>query len=145
MTRRVVVAKRTINQDATIQAGDVDTASLTFTRLEKLGVDDASLVIGQRAKRVVTAGALIETENLESVPLVLRGQLVTIVSEAAGIRVVTTGKAAQDGRRGDVIKVHSVDDKKLAFDAVVVAPGRVRLGAESADTGEAMLALGGQR
>lgn len=143
MTRPVVVAKRTINQDATIQAADVNLAALSFTKLDDLGVSDPSQVIGQRAKRVISAGALVEMENLESVPLVLRGQLVTIISEVAGIRVVTTGKAAQDGRRGEVIKVRSVDDKKVEFDAIVTAPGQVRIGIDPKDEAEPRLALRG--
>lgn len=142
MTRHVVVAKRTINQDATIQAADVNLAALSFTKFDDLGVSDPSQVIGQRAKRVISAGALVEMGSLESVPLVLRGQLVTIVSEVAGIRVVTTGKAAQDGRRGEVIKVRSVDDKKVEFDAIVTAPGQVRIGIDPKDDGEPRLALG---
>lgn len=142
MTRHVVVAKRTINQDATVQAADVSVAALTFTKLDELGVADPAQVVGQRAKRVIPAGALVEMAGLESVPLVLRGQLVTITSEVAGIRVVTTGKAAQDGRRGEVIKVRSVDDKKVEFDAVVVAPGKVRLGSDGGDDGDMRFALG---
>lgn len=144
MTRHVVVAKRTINQDAAIQAADVNLAALSFTKLDELGVADLSQVIGQRAKRVITAGSLVEMENLESVPLVLRGQLVSVISEVAGIRVVTTGKAAMDGRRGEVIKVRSVDDKKVEYDAVVVAPGQVRLGVDPMQDDEPRLALGGK-
>ncbi len=144
LIRRAVVARRTINQDAAVQPADVESASLTFTRLDKLGVDELAAVVGQRAKRVIPAGSLLEAEMLESVPLVLRGQLVTLTSVAGGIRVVTTAKAAQDGRFGDLIKVRSVDDKRLEFDAQVAAPGEVRLGVPSREAADEKLALGGQ-
>ena len=141
LVRKAVVARRTVNQDATIAATDVDLSSLTFTRLDELGLDDPAMAIGQRAKKVIPAGTLIEPEMLESVPLVVRGQLVTLNSCAGAVRVVTTAKAGADGRRGDVIKVRSVDDKRAEFDAVVVGPGEVRLGS-STENSEPRLALG---
>jgi len=142
MVRKAVVARRTINLDATVTPGDVNLSSLTFTRLDELGLDDTALAVGQRAKKVITAGMLIESEMLESVPLVVRGQLVTLRSVAGGVRVVTTGKAGSDGRLGEVVKVRSVDDKRVEFDAVVVGPGQVQLGARAESGGEPRLALG---
>jgi len=145
MLRRVVVARRAINQGATILAADVEAAPLTFTRLDRIGIEDASFAVGQRAKRFIPAGSVIEGDVLEAVPLVLRGQLVTLTSASGAIRVVTTGKAAADGLRGEVIKVRAADDKHVEFDAVVVGPGEVRVGAGTQENGEAKLALGDRR
>jgi len=145
LTRRVVIARRTINQGAAIAAADVELTALSFTRVDELGLDDVAEAVGQRAKRVISAGSLVETEMLEAVPLVLRGQLVTMTSLAGAVRVVTTGKAGDDGRRGEVIRVRAADDKKMEFDAVVVGPGEVQLGAGTATKGESRLALGDQR
>ncbi|MFH1111359.1 MAG: flagellar basal body P-ring formation chaperone FlgA [Planctomycetota bacterium] len=145
LTRRVVIARRTINQGAAIAAADVELTALSFTRVDELGLDDAAQAVGQRAKRVISAGSLVETEMLEAVPLVLRGQLVTMTSLAGAVRVVTTGKAGDDGRRGEVIRVRAADDRKVEFDAVVVGPGEVQLGAGPATKGESRLALGDQR
>jgi flagella basal body P-ring formation protein FlgA len=145
LTRRVVIARRTINQGAAIAAADVELTALSFTRVDELGLDDVAQTVGQRAKRVISAGSLVETEMLEAVPLVLRGQLVTMTSLAGAIRVVTTGKAGDDGRRGEVIRVRAADDRKVEFDAVVVGPGEVQLGAGTVTKGESRLALGDQR
>jgi flagella basal body P-ring formation protein FlgA len=145
LNRRVVIARRTINLGAAIAAADVELTALSFTRVDELGLDDVAQAIGQRAKRVISAGSLVETEMLEAVPLVLRGQLVTMTSLAGAVRVVTTGKAGDDGRRGEVIRVRAADDKKMEFDAVVVGPGEVQLGVGTATRGESRLALGDQR
>ena len=145
LTRRVVIARRTINQGAAIAAADVELTALSFTRVDELGLDDVAEAVGQRAKRVISAGSLVEAEMLEAVPLVLRGQLVTMTSLAGAVRVVTTGKAGDDGRRGEVIRVRAADDRKVEFDAVVVGPGEVQLGAGTATKGESRLALGDQR
>jgi flagella basal body P-ring formation protein FlgA len=142
MTRQVVVARRTINQGATIAAADLELLPLSFDRLAELGVDDTTPAMGQRSKRVIPAGSLIQLEMLEAVPLVLRGQLVTLTSTAGAVRVVTTAKASQDGLLGEAIKVRAVDDHRVEFDAVVVGPAAVRIGPASPGSPETRLASG---
>ena len=128
MSRRVAVARRSINQGATLRASDVEIISVTFDRVDRLGIGDVAHAIGQRAKRFISAGSLIKPDELESVPLVTRGQLVTLVSLAGNVRVVTTAKAAQNGLLGETITVRSLDRKRVEFDAEVVGPGAVQIG-----------------
>ena len=142
MIRRAVVARRSINQDAAIRPGDVETTSITFGHLDRLGLDDVAQAVGQRARQFIQAGTLILPEMLESVPLVRRGELVTLAAVAGGIRVVTTAKAAGSGVLGDVVKVRAIDDKRVEFDAVVVGPGEVQIGESAAVVGRMALAMG---
>ncbi|MGB2986513.1 MAG: flagellar basal body P-ring formation chaperone FlgA, partial [Phycisphaerae bacterium] len=128
MTRCVVVARRSVNQGATIHSSDVELTPLSFTRLDELGLDAAAQTIGQRAKRFISAGSVIDPAMLESVPLVTRGQFVKLMSVAGAVRVVTTAKALRDGLLGEVITVRSLDNKRVEFDGVVVGPGAVQIG-----------------
>lgn len=146
LNRNVLTARRAINQGAAIVAADVDLMPVTFTRLDDLGLDDASVVVGQRAKRFIPAGTRIEPETLEPVPLVLRGQLITLISEVGGVRVVTTAKAGANGTRGETIRVRSVDDGKIEFDAVVTGPGEARAagGGDRLEESKPRLVLGGK-
>ncbi|UCE58580.1 MAG: flagellar basal body P-ring formation protein FlgA [Phycisphaerales bacterium] len=132
MSRRCVAARRSINQNATIRASDVDMVTASVTRVDKLGVGDVGMVIGQRAKRFVPAGTLIEPSMLESVPLVRRGDIVRLASVVGAIRVVTSARATEDGLLGDVITVRAADNKRVEFEAVVVGPQQVQIGAGSA-------------
>lgn len=136
MNRSVLTARRGINQGATVVAADVDVIPVSFTKLDDLGLDDAATVIGKRAKKFIAAGTRIETEMFEPVPLVLRGQLITLVSEVGGVRVVTTAKACANGTRGETIRVRSVDDTKVEFDAVVTGPGEAKAAGNSDRSGE---------
>jgi flagella basal body P-ring formation protein FlgA len=129
MVREVVVARGPINQEAVIRESDLTTARMTFTRLDRIGLCDPSLVVGQRAKRFIAAGDKIEMELLEQVPLVVRGQLVTLVSSAGGIEVVTTAKAMDSGYLGDGITVRDANDRRRTFDGTIIGPGKVRVGA----------------
>ena len=142
LIRRVVVARRSINQGATIRAVDLGFTEMSFTRLDKLGVIDVSRVIGQRCKRFVPAGTLIAMSMIESVPLVQRGQLVTVTSEVGRIKVTTTAKASETGLLGEVITLRAVDNKRVEFDGVVVGPGAVRIGLGSLGGGYTRTVMG---
>lgn len=129
--RDTIVARRAINQDATIQASDVELLPMSLSRFEDLPANDLTQVVGQRAKRFISSGAVVDAGSVAAVPLVLRGQLVTLVSEVGGVRVVTAGKAAADGKLGEVIRVRSTDRRQAEFDAVVTGPGQARIAQEA--------------
>lgn len=141
LNRAMLTARRAINQDARIRAEDVDVTTVTLTRLDQSGLDDPLAVIGQRAKRFIPMGSQIAPDMLESVPLVRRGELVTLEAMVGGISIITSAKADEDGRLHEVIRVRGLDGRREEFDAVVVGAGMVRLGGP-VETREA-LALGG--
>jgi len=128
LDRSVLVARRTINQGASIASTDLEMIDLSFNRVDAIGLADAGQAIGQRAKIVIPVGTAIQSDMLEPVPVVRRGQLVTLTSMSGSVQVVTTGKAGADGLLGDVIKVRSVEDRRVEFDARVTGPGQVEIG-----------------
>lgn len=145
MVREVVVARGPINQEAVIRESDLTTARMTFTRLDRIGLCDPSLVVGQRAKRFIAAGDKIEMELLEQVPLVVRGQLVTLISSVGGIEVVTTAKAMGSGYLGDGIAVRDANDRRRSFDGTIIGPGKVRVGSSRPLADSEKVALGSKR
>lgn len=144
MIRRVVVARRAVNQGATIKTSDVELIPLSFSRLDKLGVDDIAYVVGQRTKRFISAGSVVDPGVIESVPLVTRGQFVILTSVVGAVRVVTTAKAMQDGLLGETVTVRATDNKRVELDAVVVGPGAVQIGSGLLMGRTTRVALGGQ-
>lgn len=145
MMRDVVVARRGISQGALIRPQDVHRVSLSFTSLDRLGMDEPAAVIGQKAKKYLPAGSMLEPDAIESLPLVTRGQLITLASVSGGVSVVTSAKAADTGYLGDVITVQAVDNARQQFEGVVVGPGRVQLGGRTTAREESgpMYAQGG--
>jgi flagella basal body P-ring formation protein FlgA len=53
--------------------------------------------------------------------LVKRGEVITISSQAGGIRVRTTARAREDGARGDLVQVESLETRER-FEVRVVGP-----------------------
>ena len=124
----VVTAKRPVNQGSTLDYADVGLVTMSLSRVDDIPLSDLSRVVGQRAKRFVPVGTLINAAMLEAVPLVRRGQLITLIAQAGSVSVVTTGKAAEDGMLGEIITVRGLENKRDEFDAVVTGPGEATLG-----------------
>ena len=128
LVRRVVSARRAINQGGSVRPEDIELVPVTFTRFEKLGLGDPAQVVGQRAKRFVAAGSLIDASMLEAVPLITRGQLVSLVSVSGAVRVATTATATEEGLLGETITLRATDNRRVEFDAVVTGPGTAQIG-----------------
>ena len=141
-TLEAVAARRSINQDATIRSTDVHVVPLTVTSLDRLSLNDPAMAIGQRAKRFIPVGTVIDPGMLEQVPLVQRGELVTLVSAVGAVRVVTTGKATQAGLFGEVITVRAADDRRVEVDATVIGRGEVQVSPGRVAPATSHLAMG---
>jgi len=75
-------------------------------------VDREELVVGQETQRTLRAGEPIAMIDVRGVPLVRRGDIVSVVARNQGIVVRTDGKAMTDGGLGQAIKVLSLDGRR---------------------------------
>ena len=69
-------------------------------------------VIGQQATRAIGADQPLDGRLLRKPLLVEKGQNISVVARGSGVRVRTTARATEDGARGDVIVVESLDTKQ---------------------------------
>lgn len=72
-------------------------------------MDDA---IGKKARSTLKANVPVKSEQLEKIPIIKSGQMVTIVAENERMRVTVTGKAKSAGSFGDTIIVQNVSSLK---------------------------------
>ena len=68
---------------------------------------EPAAILGQRALRTIAPGELIQPNQLESPPLVRRGDIVTLTVQGPGLTAVTQGEAREDGKAGQVIRVRN--------------------------------------
>jgi flagella basal body P-ring formation protein FlgA len=73
------------------------------------------------ARQSIQAGAVVFSDQVQSPIMVKRGELITISSEAGGIRVRTTVRALQDKSKGQLVQVEALNTKER-FDARVTGP-----------------------
>ncbi|MHC4609701.1 MAG: flagellar basal body P-ring formation chaperone FlgA, partial [Planctomycetota bacterium] len=149
LARKVAVARRAINHKAEIRPKDVHLVEITFERLDRLGITDLARVIGQRAKKFVSPGAMLSARELETVPLVKRGQLVTVRSTTRRVVVETAAKALESGGYGDAVELRDAKRRGRRLIGVVTGPRQVELRGDAttvkADSDGLLASAGGNR
>jgi flagella basal body P-ring formation protein FlgA len=73
----------------------------------------------QRTKSIIPKGRILGRSSLEDIPLINQGDKVKIVAEMGGIKVWACGRAREDGRLGEEIKITNMDSKKIITARVV--------------------------
>jgi flagella basal body P-ring formation protein FlgA len=131
----VVVAIRPVARGNVITGADVEVRmidSIARTAGQRATFDSVENIIGMEARKPLQADEVVLADQVQSPVLVKRGELITVGSQSGGIRVRTSARAAQDGAKGDLIAVESLESKQK-YDARVVglrevavfAPARV--------------------
>lgn len=123
-SRPIVVAARPVERGAIITAADVElrntdlTASGSLRRPAIVAVGDA---IGMEVRHAIRAGEPLFLDQLRSPVVVKRGEVITVTSQAGGIRVRTTARARQDAAVGELVQVESLETRER-YDVRVTGP-----------------------
>lgn len=117
------VAVTEIQDETPLAGGDIE-----FRRVDVTGIDgyispDAALGDLQ-VKRRLKAGAILSEQTVERIPLVRRGESVTIHASVGSVTVTTEGTARQDGGRNEFIRVFTEATNKT-ITCRVIEPGLV--------------------
>ncbi|HEX4414023.1 MAG TPA: flagellar basal body P-ring formation chaperone FlgA [Lacipirellulaceae bacterium] len=118
----MVVAKRPVVRGSVITAADVEVRTLepsAKNAARRGGYDSIDKLIGMEAKQPLQQDEIVYTDEVQSPVLIKRGELITVSSRSGSICVRTSAKATQDGSKGDLIQVESIDSKQR-YDARVV-------------------------
>ncbi len=108
----MVVAARPLEHGQIIGAADVAVQKRGLSRLQGRFVRSVEEVVGKRVRTAVRGNNPIRPDNLERVPLVKSGQLVTIIAESGTLRITAAGKARNAGAEGDTIMVRNLSSQK---------------------------------
>jgi flagella basal body P-ring formation protein FlgA len=139
MPTMAVVTVRDVPCGAVIQADDV-----TLQRVKPGSESDSAFislddVIGREAILAIAPGQVLDPDYVRTPALVKRGSVVTVFVAAPGIKIRTTGRARDDGSKGQVVAVEALLDRKT-FLARVTGIDQVEVNAEEATTPEAVAA-----
>ena len=72
-------------------------------------IDDA---IGKKAKISINKGDILKSNILENIPIIERGEFVTITVLKGDVLITAPGKAMQDGNMDDFIRVLNLSSKE---------------------------------
>lgn len=109
--KEVIVATREIDMNKNIEIDD-----LSLTECD-IGINseyytEKTKIMGKRAKRLIAPGTIITSDMIDDFPIIKQGDLVTIVIESAKFRITAQGKAKENGKIGQLIKVSNTSTMK---------------------------------
>jgi flagella basal body P-ring formation protein FlgA len=118
---QVAVATRQIARGELITAADFEMRSLETAPAigRRAAIESLEQLVGMEARQAIQLGDVILADHVQAPLLVKRGEEITVVSHSGGIRVRTTARARQDGSRGQLVQVESLESKER-YDVRVV-------------------------
>ena len=116
---KVVVAVRNLPPRYVIQPEDVQLVEVAVGQGTLVPATSISQVVGQRTRTMILCGQVLDMRRLEPAPLIRRGQVVTMVCEAPGLRVTAKGRAEQTGYLGKVIRLTNLSTRRQVYGRVV--------------------------
>jgi flagella basal body P-ring formation protein FlgA len=120
-TQPVVVAVQPIERGHVLTEADVEVQqwnNVPMTKGRREPVETVEPLIGMEATRPIQTGDTILGDDVRPPLMVKRGEEIAVYARGGGIQVRTIARARQDGARGELIGVESLEAKE-PFDAVV--------------------------
>jgi flagella basal body P-ring formation protein FlgA len=116
----VVVAIQSVERGHVLTAADVEVQQWDNVPMKRgrSPVETIEPLIGMEATRSIQAGDAVVLDDVRSPLLVKRGEEISVYARGGGIQVRTVARAREDGARGELIGVESLEAKE-PFDAVV--------------------------
>lgn len=109
---RFVIAARPLARGHVVALDDLATVSRDRAASPSDAARDLDSLVGMRLKRSVAGDQLLRAGDFEPVPVVDRGDRVTIVLEKGPLLIQAVGRAQEKGATGDWIRVVNLDSKR---------------------------------
>ncbi|WP_051555263.1 flagellar basal body P-ring formation chaperone FlgA [Legionella fairfieldensis] len=113
LQRNVLVAKHLLSKGTQITDNDLEKEKKDLSQLKSGYFTKKSDVIGQLCKHPIGEGSVLTLYDLQTAPLVHKGEQVSIQAINEMINVSMNGIALSDGALGDLIKVQNLSSKKI--------------------------------
>lgn len=101
----IPIAARDIQKDTIISSTDVVFKKRRVSRMPNGTGFSLDSIVGKKARTMIGEGRTIEPRSLVAVPVILRGDSMTVYSHSGGVRISARGYARQDGCTGERVLV----------------------------------------
>lgn len=122
----VVVSVKPLGKYQPIEKDDIRIERMNLARVPSNVVVRMDQALGRRANRNIAADCILRRDQIETPPVVRRGDIVQIVAQSPILKITVKGMAKQNGAKGQRIKVINLRSKKLVY-ALVVDDQTVRV------------------
>lgn len=107
-----VVTRHQIDRGSIVSVDDVVLQKQEITQSSYLAARTVDEVVGKKTRVTIRANQAVRSDQLEKVPLIKSGQLVTIIAETSVLKISVSGKANSSGAEGDIIRVQNLTSHK---------------------------------
>ena len=118
-TQPIARGKLITNADLQLQERDIATLPHGYYYTKEKA-------LGKKVKRSLPQGSVLNPRQLESLKMVKRGDMVTILAQSSGFTVRMRGKAMGHGAKGDKIQIRNLSSKRVV-EGVVISAGVVEI------------------
>ena len=122
----VPVLTQAIVPGSVISESDIDWLDYPADRVNNSMITDATQLIGMTPKRSIRASFPVRTGDVQRPVLTPKGSAVTVIYDTRGISLSISGRAMEDGARGQLIRIQNLRSNRIV-EAEVIAPGKVRI------------------
>ena len=112
VAQEVVSLVRPVAQGEIITADAVSRTQVQVTQPLRQVMTQPEDIIGKRARRSLAGNAPLSTQDVTTVAVVHRGDMVHIVLESPLLKVSTPGEALEAGKPGDTIRVKNISSNR---------------------------------
>jgi flagella basal body P-ring formation protein FlgA len=117
--REVPVLNKTLERGMLISPSDVELVRLNLFKQPVDIVSQVQSVVGKRLKSRVRAGGPIRESFIDIPPTIVQGKRITMRYASGGLVATATGKAMEDGLRGERIRVKNDSSNKIVRGFIV--------------------------
>lgn len=115
----MLVTTRPVERGEVVAAADVAVQKRDLAEVGGRICRSAEEVVGKRVRTGMRANVPVRSDWVEKVPLVKRGQMVTILLENESLRITASGQTKDAGGEGDTVMVRNLNSQKYVPARVV--------------------------
>ncbi|KJS30383.1 MAG: hypothetical protein VR64_16985 [Desulfatitalea sp. BRH_c12] len=122
----VVLAAKPLGRNQPVLASDLKITRMNMARVPANAVLRTDQAIGRSANRSIAINSILRFDQIDTPPVVRRGDRVQVLAQSALLTATTQGVAQENGVAGDSIRVMNLGSKK-SLQARVVDAQTVRV------------------
>lgn len=118
------VLKRSIKKGDRINASDITLEEFTPRRIPRNAIKNKTEIIGMVASKQIRAGSFVRASDIETLKIIKKDQLVTLILQKPGMSLKTQGKALDGASLNETISIMNIHSKRIVH-GIVKGPGLV--------------------
>ena len=124
VTTPVVSVAEQISRNEKIQKKHIRLVSVDITSFKYTPCTSVSSIVGNIAVKTLSPGTIIHTGCIKPVPDICRGDQINIILQKGKIKLSVSGRAREEGMKGDRIWVENIQSHKL-MKVIIIGKGLV--------------------